>query len=99
MKTKLYFIRKEISTQVFNHLKLVLQRFIVSCMQVSHTHTHTLAMQQRHRGPRLKTPQGLHAAALLQVQQLDQDDRVDVQKAAVAGTDSTSDGAASNAAM
>lgn len=38
-KTKLYFINNgPISTQVFNNLKLPLQRFIVSCLQVSHTH-------------------------------------------------------------
>lgn len=56
-------------------------------------------MQQRHGRTRLKTPQRIHAAALLQVQQLDQDDRVDIQKAAVAGTDGTSACAASSAAM
>lgn len=72
----------------FKHLSAACRRF-----------THTLAVQQRHGGPRLKTPQRLHAAALLQVQQLDQDDRVDIQEAAVAAADSTGHGAASSAAM
>lgn len=57
MKTKLYFIRKEISTQVFNHLKLVLQRFIVSCMQVSHTHTH-LGYAAETQGAEVEDPTG-----------------------------------------
>lgn len=58
-----------------------------------------MAVQQGHGGPRLKTPQRLHAVALLQVQQLDQDDRVNIQKATVAGTDGPPGGAASSAAM
>lgn len=44
----------------------------------------TLAVQQRHRRSRLEAPQRLHAATLLQIQQLDQEDRVDVQEAAAA---------------
>ena len=44
----------------------------------------TLAVQQGGGGPGLQPPQGLHAAALLQVQQLDEDDRVDFQQAAAA---------------
>lgn len=79
------------------YLANLLQRFAVSCLQASHTHT--LAVQQRHGGPRLKAPQRLHAAALLQVQQLDQDDRVDIQEAAVAATNRPGDGAASSTAM
>lgn len=49
----------------------------------------TLGVQQRHRGPWLETPQRLNAVALLQVQQLDQDNRVDLQQAAVSWTSST----------
>lgn len=50
----------------------------------------TLAVQQRHWRPGLEAPQGLHAAALLQVQQLDQDDRVELQEAAAARPDGAS---------
>lgn len=49
----------------------------------------TLGVQERHRRPRLKAPQRLHAAALLQVQQLDQDDRVNLQEAVGAWPNST----------
>lgn len=45
----------------------------------------TLAVQQRDWWSRLEAPQRLHAAALLQVQQLDQDNRVNLQEAAAAG--------------
>lgn len=56
----------------------------------------TLAVQQRDGGPRLETPQRLNAVALLQVQQLYQDNRVDLQQAAVSWTSSTgSDGRSS----
>lgn len=52
----------------------------------------TLAVEQRHRRPRLEAPQRFHTAALLQVQQLDQDDWIDFQKAAAAWPNSTSNG-------
>lgn len=44
----------------------------------------TLAVQEGHRRPRLEAPERLHAAALLQIQQVDQDDRVDLQEAVAA---------------
>lgn len=53
-------------------------------------HLQTLAVQQRHGGPRLETPQRFNAVALFQVQQLDQDHRVDLQEAAVSWTSGTS---------
>lgn len=54
-------------------------------------------MEESHRRPRLKTPQRLNTAALFQIQQLDQDDRINVQEAAVAWTNSTSSGTATTA--
>ena len=42
----------------------------------------TLVVQQGDRRPWLQPPQRLHAPLLLQVQQLDQDDRVDLQQTA-----------------
>ena len=53
-------------------------------LTVSSVCLQTLAVQQRHWRPRLEAPQRLHAAALLQIQQLDQDNRVDLQQAAAA---------------
>lgn len=62
-----------------------------------HTCQQTLAVQESHRRPRLKTPQRLNTAALFQIQQLDEDDRIDVQEAAVAWTNSTSSSTATTA--
>lgn len=41
----------------------------------------TLALEERGRGAGLHPPQWLHMAAVLQVQELDEDDRVDLQEA------------------
>lgn len=41
----------------------------------------TLALEERGRGAGLHPPQGLHMTAVLQVQELDEDDRVDLQEA------------------
>lgn len=58
-----------------------------SCLIINNCNLHfddiidTLALEERGRGARLHPPQWLHVTAVLQVQELDEDDRVDLQEA------------------